>query len=66
MPSNEIYGFWDLLFPIYLMFIIGISIFAISIEAGRNLYSLNLMGIYVISILFVMYLIFNVKFQIET
>ena len=38
MPSNEIYGFWDLLFPIYLMFIIGISIFAISIEAGRNPY----------------------------
>lgn len=66
MPSNEIYGFWDLLFPIYLMFIIGICIFAISIEAGRNLYSLNLMGIYVISILFILYLIFNVKFQIET
>ena len=65
MTAGEIYGFWDLLFPIYLMFVIGVSIFAISIDRGSTMYSLSLMGVYVISGLFVGYLMFFVKPQID-
>ena len=65
MTAGEIYGFWDLLFPIYLMFVIGVSIFAISIDRRSTMYSLSLMGVYVISSLFVGYLMFFVKPQIE-
>ena len=65
MTAGEIYGFWDLLFPIYLMFVIGICIFAISIDRGSTMYSLSLMGIYIISSLFAGYVMFFVKPQID-
>jgi len=65
MSAGEIYGFWDLLFPIYLMFVIGVIIFAISIDRSSTTYSLSLMGVYVISSLFVVYLMFFVKPQID-
>jgi CHASE2 domain-containing sensor protein len=65
MSAGEIYGFWDLLFPIYLMFVIGVIIFAITIDRRSTMYSLSLVGIYVISSLFVGYLMFFVKPQID-
>ena len=65
MTAGEIYGFWDLLFPVYLMFIIGVSVFAISIDSRSTMYSLSLTGIYAISTLFIGYLMFGVKPQIE-
>jgi CHASE2 domain-containing sensor protein len=65
MSAGEIYGFWDLLFPIYLMFVIGVIIFAISIDRRSTMYSLSLMGVYIISSLFVGYLMFFVKPQID-
>ena len=65
MTAGEIYGFWDLLFPIYLMFVIGVIIFAISIDRRSTMYSISLMGVYIISSLFVAYLMFGVKPQID-
>jgi CHASE2 domain-containing sensor protein len=65
MSAGEIYGFWDLLFPIYLMFVIGVIIFAITIDRRSTMYSLSLVGIYVISSLFVGYLMFFIKPQID-
>jgi hypothetical protein len=63
--GDEIYGFWDFLFPLYLMYIIGVSIFAMSLTRGDNMFSLNIFGMMAISVIFVGYFLFFVKQQID-
>jgi len=63
--GDEIYGFWDFLFPLYLMYIIGVSIFAMSLTRGDNMFSLNIFGMMAISVIFAGYFLFFVKQQID-
>ena len=63
--GDEIYGFWDFLFPLYLMYVIGVSIFAMSLNRGNSIFSLNFFGMVIISIIFIWYFLFFVKQQID-
>ena len=63
--SDEIKGFWDFLFPLYLMYIIGISVFAISLGRNSGVFSVNLFGMAAIYIIFIGYFLFFVKQQID-
>jgi len=56
--DDKLSGFWDYLFPIFLMFALGTSLGAIS--------GFFLPWIYLISFLFIIYVLFFVKAQIDS
>jgi|UniRef100_A0A6C0BJI6 hypothetical protein len=56
--DNTLSGFWDYLFPIFLMFALGTSLGAIG--------GFYLPWMYIISFIFIVYVLFFVKSQIDS